>query len=158
MLGRLGEQGESSIGGDPVTFHQDALGVPDEVPVDDRPAHLPGPQRISESERGQVVANIVVMRSSRSLKGDGLPRVQAERAQDCCCTDTGTHSWLRTPCSRASAMKPGQRGSSGCCRIRITDLPPRGLDVGPFSRLLLLEVEVQGRAAGRGPRDQVPAL
>jgi hypothetical protein len=33
------------------------------------------------------------------------------------------------------------------------DLPPRGLDAGPFSRLLLLEVEVQGRAAGHGPRD-----
>ena len=38
------------------------------------------------------------------------------------------------------------------------DLPPRGLDAGPFSRLLLLEVEVQGRAAGHGPRDQLPAL
>jgi hypothetical protein len=41
--------GESSIGGDPVTFHQDALGLP-EVPVDNRRAHLLGPQRISESD------------------------------------------------------------------------------------------------------------
>jgi hypothetical protein len=38
------------------------------------------------------------------------------------------------------------------------DLPPRGLDAGPFSRQLLLVVEVQGRAAGRGPRDELPAL
>src|SRR2546430_16547654 len=46
VLRCLGEQGESSIGGDPVTFHQDAFGLPDEVAVDDRRAHLLGPQRI----------------------------------------------------------------------------------------------------------------
>ena len=49
----LREQGEGSIGGDPVAFHQDPLGLPDDIPVDDRGAHLLGPQRVSESERGQ---------------------------------------------------------------------------------------------------------
>src|SRR2546421_829477 len=49
----LREQGKGGIGGDPVAFHQDPLGLPDDVPVEDRSAHLLGPPRVRASERGQ---------------------------------------------------------------------------------------------------------
>ena len=58
---------------------------------------------------------------------------------------------------RASAIKAGQRGSERVSSMRITACRRAASMRRSFSRLLL-EIKVQWRAAGRGLRDQRPAL
>jgi hypothetical protein len=79
VLRGRGEQGESSIGDDPVAFHQDALGLPDEVPVDDRGAQLPGPQRSCEVSAGAQYCSRDEPADSLELGGlSGLDQFGAE--------------------------------------------------------------------------------
>src|SRR5579862_5657305 len=79
-LGYPGQDAESGVGGNAVPFHQDALGLPDDVPVGERVVHLVSALRFSEGERrerGQQDRDPLV----RVAEGGGLVGVQAERAQ-----------------------------------------------------------------------------
>ena len=72
VLRGRGEQGEGSIGGDPVAFHQDALGLPDEVPAEGTAARICSARSASARVSAAKVANIVVIASSsRPVKADG---------------------------------------------------------------------------------------
>src|SRR3984957_6247439 len=79
-LGYTGQDAEGGVSGNAVPFHQDALGLPDNVPVAERVMHLVSALRVSEGERrerGQQDRDPLV----RVAEGGDLVGVEAERAQ-----------------------------------------------------------------------------
>jgi hypothetical protein len=113
-----------------VSFHQDALGLTDNIPVVERVVRLVGALCFGEGqrcERGQQDRDALV----KIGEGRDLASVQAECAQASLIDQSGTQSMLRTFSRAASALNSGQRSSRPVSSIRKMDWCLAALMQGP---------------------------
>src|SRR3984957_14097040 len=156
-LGYTGQDPESGVGGNAVPFHQDALGLPDNVPVAKRIVHLVSALRVSEGERrerGQQDRDPLV----RVAEGRGLVGVQAERAQ-APLIDPERHA------EHAALVHPRRLGAELRPALVLAGvLDPEyglvlgGVDARAVAEPLLEAVKQQGRLAGGGPGNELAAI